>query len=51
LASKEKKKKIQLQNSGRYRDDAVGEDVKVSVPLVVMGVTEEKATSGAGESL
>jgi hypothetical protein len=27
-------------------DDAVGEDVKASVPLVVKGVTEEKTLSG-----
>jgi hypothetical protein len=32
-------------------DNAVGEEVKASIPLVVRGVTEEKTTSGAGESL
>jgi hypothetical protein len=32
-------------------NDAVGEEVKASVPLVIRGVTEEKAASGVGESL
>jgi hypothetical protein len=39
------------KNNVTRDDDAVGEEVKRMVPLVVRGVTEEKAASGAGESL
>jgi hypothetical protein len=32
-------------------DDAMGEEVEASIPLMVRGVTEEKTVSGAWESL
>lgn len=51
MGGSSKGKDILIEDNMTGDDDAVGEEVKASVPLMIRGVTEEKTMSGAGEIL
>jgi hypothetical protein len=47
MGGSSKGKDILIEDNMTGDDDAVGEEVKASVPLMIRGVTEEKTMSGA----